>query len=70
MAAIKFWKTDEVPYGCFSNFTQPKSHDLVLDGKTWPSVEHYFQAAKFFETAPGESATTAASHLITAAYRH
>lgn len=53
MAAIKFWQTGEEPYGVFSNFTQPKSHELVLDGKVWPSVEHYFQAAKFFETAPG-----------------
>jgi N-glycosidase YbiA len=31
-------------YGCFSNFS---SHGFGLDGKYWPSSEHYFQAMKF-----------------------
>lgn len=29
---------------CFSNFSH---HPFKLDGKTWPTIEHYFQAAKF-----------------------
>jgi ribA/ribD-fused uncharacterized protein len=37
--------TDE--YGCFSNFSR---HGIELDGKHWPTVEHYFQAQKFAGT--------------------
>lgn len=35
--------------GCFSN------HPFTLDGKDWPSAEHYFQANKFVDTNPGYS---------------
>jgi ribA/ribD-fused uncharacterized protein len=31
-------------YGCFSNFYPSP---IELEGKTWPTVEHYFQAKKF-----------------------
>jgi ribA/ribD-fused uncharacterized protein len=31
-------------YGCFSNFYRAP---IYLDGKTWPTSEHYFQAQKF-----------------------
>ena len=31
-------------YGCFSNFSR---HHIVVDGKRWRTVEHYFQAMKF-----------------------
>lgn len=34
--------TDE--FGCFSNFARYAIH---LDGKSWPTSEHYFQAQKF-----------------------
>jgi ribA/ribD-fused uncharacterized protein len=34
-------------YGCFSNFSR---HRVFLDGKTWPTSEHYFQAQKFAGT--------------------
>lgn len=30
-------------YGCFSNFAR---HRIVIDGQTWKSSEHYFQAQK------------------------
>jgi len=43
---IKFYKTKE-PYGCFSNFSR---HAFELDGKQWPTSEHYFQAQKFAGT--------------------
>jgi ribA/ribD-fused uncharacterized protein len=41
---VKFYRTDEIPYGCFSNFSK---HPIQLEGKTWPTSEHYFQAKKF-----------------------
>jgi len=41
---IYFYGADEVPYGCFSNFSD---HGFNLDGVYWPTSEHYFQAQKF-----------------------
>jgi predicted NAD-dependent protein-ADP-ribosyltransferase YbiA (DUF1768 family) len=46
------------PYGEFSNFYGPnndKSFQLVIDGQSWQSSEHYFQAQKFL----GPNATPA-----------
>ncbi|AUS10489.1 Swarming motility protein YbiA [Laceyella sacchari] len=45
---ITFYRVND-PYGCFSNFS---AHPIVLDGKEWPTTEHYFQAQKFVTTAP------------------
>lgn len=47
---IYFYKVCE-PYGAFSNFSE---HSIDLEGKTWPSTEHYYQAQKFVGT-PFES---------------
>ncbi|MER7765726.1 NADAR family protein [Kitasatospora sp. NPDC096140] len=44
---IYFYGADEAPYGCFSNFS---AHAFELDGHTWPTSEHYFQAQKFTGT--------------------
>lgn len=33
------------PYGCFSNFSR---HPFTLAGRRWRTVEHYFQALKFY----------------------
>ncbi|WP_329305961.1 NADAR family protein [Streptomyces sp. NBC_01260] len=44
---IYFYGADEVPHGCFSNFSD---HGLDLDGRWWPTSEHYFQAQKFIGT--------------------
>lgn len=44
--AIYFYKVDQ-PFGCFSNFSP---HAVILDGKKWPTVEHYYQAHKLFGT--------------------
>ncbi|MFE6050567.1 NADAR family protein [Kitasatospora sp. NPDC056446] len=44
---IYFYGADEVPYGCFSNFS---AHALELDGHLWPTSEHYYQAQKFTGT--------------------
>lgn len=35
-------------YGCFSNFAP---YGVVIDGRYWPTVEHYFQAMKFTDAA-------------------
>jgi ribA/ribD-fused uncharacterized protein len=44
--AIKFYRVND-PYGFFSNFAP---YPVVLNGKTWPTTEHYFQAQKFAGT--------------------
>lgn len=41
---IEFYRANEVPYGCFSNFSK---HPIELEGNVWPTTEHYFQAKKF-----------------------
>ncbi|MGG1518690.1 NADAR family protein [Paenibacillus oryzisoli] len=43
---IRFYETDK-PYGCFSNFAKTP---IELDGRVWPTTEHYFQAIKFVGT--------------------
>lgn len=43
---IYFYKVD-APYGCFSNFSP---HSIELTGRTWATVEHYYQAHKFQST--------------------
>ena len=35
-------------YGEFSNFA---AYDITIDGKRWPTSEHYFQAMKFEDPA-------------------
>lgn len=45
MDCIKFYRTKD-NYGCFSNFSR---HEVEIDGKVWPTSEHYYQAMKFFD---------------------
>lgn len=45
--AIHFYSTGG-EYGCFSNFYRSP---IQLDGATWPTTEHYFQAQKFVDAA-------------------
>lgn len=40
---IKFWKTQE-PYGEFSNFYPSP---MIINGKSYATVEHYYQSQKF-----------------------
>jgi hypothetical protein len=59
---IRFYRSGDA-YGCFSNFSR---HPITLNGKVWPTSEHYFQAQKFAGTeheeevqrasGPGEAA--------------
>ncbi|MET8260322.1 NADAR family protein [Micromonospora sp. NPDC005205] len=48
---IYFYGADEVPYGCFSNFS---GHGFDLDAHWWTTSEHYFQAQKFPGTRHAE----------------
>lgn len=41
--AILFYRVDE-PYGFMSNFAR---YPIQVDGREWPTSEHYFQAQKF-----------------------
>ena len=43
---IDFYSTRD-EYGAFSNFSR---HPFTLDGKRWPTSEHYFQAQNFVGT--------------------
>ncbi len=54
---IYFYST-QGRYGCFSNFSR---HGLEMDGKWWPTSEHYFQAQKFAGTQHEEAVRTAHS---------
>ncbi|QDT29212.1 Swarming motility protein YbiA [Gimesia panareensis] len=48
---INFYSVSE-EYGEFSNFA---GYPILLDGKRWPTSEHYFQAQKFQETSHQEA---------------
>jgi len=50
MTEIFFYDLNS-PYGEFSNFSR---HPITLDGVTWPTSEHYFQAQKFAGTPHAE----------------
>lgn len=51
MDEIKFYRVQD-EYGVFSNFA---SYPVWLDGKRWPTSEHYFQAQKFTHTEQREA---------------
>lgn len=59
---INFYKTREA-FGEFSNFAQ---FPIVIDGKTWPTTEHYFQAQKFYDKAYQEKIRKEPSAMIAA----
>jgi ribA/ribD-fused uncharacterized protein len=59
MDTIRFYRPSE-DYGDFSNFSP---HRIRLDGKTWPTSEHYFQAQKFHDAAYRERIRTARSPM-------
>lgn len=59
---IRFYLVNEA-YGCFSNFA---SHPIKLDGQTWPTSEHYFQAQKFAGTSHAEEIRLTVSPMVAA----
>lgn len=56
---ILFYKR-EGEYGWLSNFAH---YEIEIDGKTWPTVEHYFQAQKFPGAARAEEIRLAKSPM-------
>lgn len=59
---IRFYETDKA-YGCFSNFSR---HSVIVDGVTWPTSEHYFQAQKFLDKADVEAILEAPTPFVAA----
>jgi hypothetical protein len=55
MNKILFYRQNDA-YGEFSNFSP---HPFELDGKVWPTSEHYFQAKKFAGTEHEETVRNA-----------
>jgi ribA/ribD-fused uncharacterized protein len=45
---IKFYRSD-APYFAFTNFSE---HPITVDGVTWKTTEHFFQAQKFIKSDP------------------
>jgi N-glycosidase YbiA len=62
MERIDFYSTRDA-YGCFSNFA---AYPIELDGKRWPTSEHYFQAQKFDDAAHIEKIRLTPSPMIAA----
>jgi ribA/ribD-fused uncharacterized protein len=60
---IRFYSTREQPFGCFSNFSP---HAFELDGKRWPTSEHYFQAHKFADEEHQEAVRMVSSPMAAA----
>src|SRR5690554_2270006 len=61
-SAINFYHLNE-PYGEFSNFAR---FAIQLDGKSWPTSEHYFQAMKFLDIANQNDVRDAKTPMIAA----
>lgn len=62
MNLIRFYRTGDA-YGEFSNFA---AFPIELNGRVWPTTEHYFQAQKFTGTAHEEAIRLAPSPMIAA----
>jgi hypothetical protein len=62
MKSIRFYRLNEA-YGEFSNFSP---HPFELNGRTWPTAEHYFQAQKFSGTEHEEAVRLAKSPMVAA----
>ncbi|WP_425394936.1 NADAR family protein [Aeoliella sp.] len=60
--SIEFYATGDA-FGEFSNFA---AFPFALDGVTWPTSEHYFQAEKFEDQEYREKIRTTASPMIAA----
>ena len=59
---INFYRTSD-DYGYFSNFA---AYPINLDGKMWPTSEHYFQAQKFEDAGHREAIRKANSAMLAA----
>ena len=59
---INFYSVGD-EYGEFSNFSP---HPITLDGKRWPTSEHYFQAQKFEDSSKREEIRKANRPMLAA----
>ena len=59
---INFYSTSD-DYGDFSNFA---AWPIKVDGKTWPTSEHYFQAQKFLDEKYREEIRRVSSPMVAA----
>src|SRR5262245_10519381 len=59
---IRFYSTKDA-YGEFSNFA---AFAIEIDGRVWPTSEHYFQAQKFFGTEHQELIRSTPSPMVVA----
>ena len=59
---INFYRVSD-EFGCFSNFAP---YPVRMDGKVWPTSEHYFQAQKFKDAKHRESIRQTKSPMIAA----
>ena len=59
---IRFYSTND-DYGYMSNFA---AYSFELDGTTWPTSEHYFQAMKFNDTTIQKNIRRLASPMLAA----
>jgi ribA/ribD-fused uncharacterized protein len=59
---VNFYRVSE-EFGCFSNFAP---YPVRMDGKVWPTSEHYFQAKKFKEAEHQETIRRTKSPTIAA----
>jgi len=62
MDVVNFYSVSD-DFGEFSNFAK---FSIELDGKRWPTSEHYFQAQKFDDPGYREQIRTAKSPMIAA----
>ncbi len=61
-AAINFYRVED-EFGCFSNFAP---YPIMLEGKCWPTSEHFFQASKFEDPEHQEEIRQTKSPMIAA----
>jgi ribA/ribD-fused uncharacterized protein len=59
---VHFYRASD-EYGCFSNFAP---YPVRMEGKLWPTSEHYFQAKKFEDLAHQEKIRQTKSPMIAA----
>src|SRR5215469_12825710 len=62
MKQIHFYRVGEA-YGGFSNLSP---HPVELNGRVWPTSEHYFQSQKFAGTEHEEAVRAAKSPMVAA----
>ena len=59
---IRFYRRSQ-PYGCFGNFWLS---EVKINGKIWPTTEHYYQAMKFYDESLQEKVRQAETPTMAA----